>query len=87
MKNRKQELLIVLQEEAAEVIQAISKQFRFGESDRNLKDLQTELGDFFGVFKLLVEEGHLKIDPDELEAAAEAKIKKLEKFMTNKRAK
>jgi NTP pyrophosphatase (non-canonical NTP hydrolase) len=85
MINRKTELLVILQEEAAEVIQAISKQFRFGDTERNAKELQTEIADFFGVFKLLIEEGHLQIDPLELELQAEAKINKLDKYMTNKR--
>ena len=83
MKNRKQELLIILQEESAEVVQAVSKCFRFGESERNLKDLETEIGDFMGVLKSLIEEQHL--DGEKIMAAGEAKIKKLAKYMTHKK--
>lgn len=75
--------MIVLQEEAAEVIQAVSKCFRFGETDRNIGDLVTEIGDFMGVLKCLVEEGY--IDPDRLMQAGDNKQIKLEKYMINKK--
>lgn len=81
--NRKQELLIILQEESAEVIQAVSKCFRFGETERNVKDLETEIGDFMGVLKCLVEEGY--IDGNKLMLAGEAKGKKLSKYMKHKK--
>ncbi len=84
MIDRKTELLTILQEESAEVIQAVSKCFRFGLSERNSKDLETEIGDFLGVLKLLIIEGHL--DPEKLEKAGDDKIKKLEKYMKNKKA-
>lgn len=84
--NRKEELLGILQEECAEIIQAISKLSRFGDNERNRKDLKTELGDFFGVFKIIVDEGHLVVEPDEFQALAEAKIAKVEKYMKNKKA-
>ena len=83
MKDRKTELFVILQEESAEVVQAVSKTFRFGETPRNIKELETEIGDFLGVLKLLIEEGHL--DPIALEKAGDAKIKKLEKYMTNQK--
>ena len=41
-----------------------------------------ELGDIMGVIKLLAEDGH--IDEEKLMKAAEDKVKKLDKFMTNK---
>jgi NTP pyrophosphatase (non-canonical NTP hydrolase) len=90
--NRKEELLTVLQEECAEVTQAISKIFRFGEESYHPKDRNkisnydhfiTELGDIMGVIKLLAEDGH--IDEEKLMAAAEAKVKKLETYMVNKK--
>jgi NTP pyrophosphatase (non-canonical NTP hydrolase) len=81
MINRKQELLIVLQEEAAEVIQAVSKCFRFGETEPNLKDLETEIGDFLGVLKCLVEEDYL--NGTIIMKNGEKKILKLEKYMKN----
>ena len=89
--NRKEELLTVLQEECAEVTQAISKIFRFGEENYHPKDRKKvtnydhfimELGDIMGVIKLLAEDGH--IDEEKLMKAAEDKVKKLDKFMTNK---
>ena len=83
MINRKTELLVILQEESAEVIQAVSKTFRFGENARNIGELETEIGDFLGVLKLLMEEGYLS--PINLENAAEAKIAKLPDYMTNKK--
>jgi len=83
MINRKTELLTILQEESAEVIQAVSKCFRFGETDRNLDSLENEIGDFLGVIKLLMIEGYL--NPEHLENAGDAKIKKLEKYMINKK--
>jgi NTP pyrophosphatase (non-canonical NTP hydrolase) len=89
--NRKEELLTVLQEECAEVTQAISKIFRFGEQSHHPKDRKkitnydhfiTELGDILGVIKLLAEDGYL--DEEKLMNAAEDKVKKLDKFMVNK---
>ena len=83
--NREEELLGILQEEAAEVIQAVSKCNRFGKTERNIKDLETEIGDFMGVLKCLVEEGYVDPTGEKLMKHAEAKIKKLEKYMVNKR--
>jgi NTP pyrophosphatase (non-canonical NTP hydrolase) len=85
IKDREQELYIVLQEEAAEVVQAVSKVFRFGKTESNIKDLEQEIGDFIGVLKLLDNEGYL--DGEKLIKAAEKKIKKLDIYMTNKRKK
>jgi NTP pyrophosphatase (non-canonical NTP hydrolase) len=82
MKDRRSELLVCLQEECAEVIQAASKQLRFGVDAKKQADLQTEIGDILGILKLLMNEGHL--DPVALEVAAEAKIKKLAIYMTHK---
>lgn len=67
------------------MIQAVSKCFRFGETDRNLEALETEIGDFLGVLRLLVEEGYLDKSGKVLFKHADAKIKKLEKYMTNKK--
>lgn len=90
--NRKEELLLVLMEECAEIIQAVSKIRRFGEHAYNPLDkkkitnsvhLETEIGDFMGVLKLLVEENH--INGENLIELAEKKIKKLDKYMNAKR--
>lgn len=89
--NRKQELLLVMMEECAEVIQAVSKVRRFGETAYNPLDkkkipnmtcLETEIGDILGVLKLLIDEGH--VDGDNIQKAAEKKVKKLDKYMSQK---
>jgi NTP pyrophosphatase (non-canonical NTP hydrolase) len=84
--DRKEELLVILQEEASEVVQAVSKAFRFGETERNIRDLETEIGDFLGVLRCLVEEGYIDQTGESLMRHAEAKIKKLEKHMTHQKA-
>ncbi len=90
MIDRKTELLIILQEEAGEVTQAVSKLFRFGPDAHNPKDrkkttnidhLETEIGDVLGVLKYLIEEGFL--DGEKIEKAAHDKAKKLDKYMRN----
>ena len=82
--SRKQELLDILQEECAEVVQAVSKVRRFGESERNIHDLRTEIGDVLGVLKLLMDEVSF-LNPAVIEFAANAKIKKLDDFIVHKR--
>ena len=84
MQNRIEELLTILQEEAAEIIQAVSKIRRFGEeSQTNKADLVTEVGDLLGVLKALVDDAY--IDEDEMLSAADAKVIKMEKYMTFKK--
>jgi len=60
------ELLRILQEENAEVIQAVSKIFRFGENTRwpsdnitNLEQLELELGDVYCIINILMEKGYI----------------------------
>jgi len=82
--NRKQELLDLLQEEASEVIQAVSKLRRFPQnSDKRMKDLYLEIGDFCGIMKMLIDEGFL--DPASIQVAAEDKIIRVEPFMKHKK--
>ena len=83
MNPRQKELLDILKEEASEVVQAASKVTRFGA--HNQRDLEIEIGDFFGVLKLLYEEGYVNLD--RIEEDAEAKIIKLQTNMTNPRNK
>ena len=83
MIDRKTELLVILQEESAEVIQAVSKTFRFGENARNISELETEIGDFMGVLQLLIEEKYLS--SINIRNATTAKITKLPNYMTNKK--
>jgi NTP pyrophosphatase (non-canonical NTP hydrolase) len=80
--NRREELLEILAEECAEVIQAKSKQIRFGVNAFNQLALETELGDVAGVMKLLIVEGY--INPDKIQVLAEEKIAKLANNMTFK---
>lgn len=86
--NRLEELLIILAEECAEVQQAASKCLRFGMNSEyndqtNQGRLETELGDFMAVFKLILEEANLR--EDYIMAAAEAKLIKVERFMKNQK--
>jgi NTP pyrophosphatase (non-canonical NTP hydrolase) len=79
--NREEELFIVFQEECGEAVQAISKMFRFGKTEMNLSNIETEIGDLFGVFKLLIEEGYL--NDQNIMDAGERKIEKMTKYMNN----
>lgn len=84
--NRLDELLALLQEEAAEVTQCASKCVRFGldtvyQDKSNRVRLEEELGDFFAIIKLISEETHL--DDDHIFDCAEAKLIKVESYMKN----
>lgn len=76
--DRNEEILTILQEECAEVIQAISKVRRFG-MDNNLKDLQQEISDVEYMIKLakLNIEG---FDQFEWSKAENRKYEKLQKY-------
>lgn len=75
------EILIITQEEAAEVIQEIAKVFRFGidnihkDGMRHRQKLETEVGDFLCMVNLMVDNN--LIDPKAVEIARQAKISKL----------
>jgi len=80
MNNSQKEILLITQEECAEVTQAISKVFRFGidevHNDRtNKQRLTEELGDLHCMIELIVESG--LIDRSELLNASVLKQKKL----------
>lgn len=51
--NKKDEYLNILQEECAEVIQSVSKIKRFGWTDKNIENLQTEVGDLLCMLDML----------------------------------
>jgi NTP pyrophosphatase (non-canonical NTP hydrolase) len=76
------EILLITQEECAEVTQAISKVFRFGMDDEyngqtNREHLEEEIGDLMCMIDLLIENGIIS------EAAClTAKNEKLNKLMT-----
>ena len=76
------ETMDILQEECAEVIQAISKCRRFGlnnikpsKQKTNLECLEEEIGDLMAMVDILVEKNILSID--HLEVAKQAKKEKL----------
>jgi NTP pyrophosphatase (non-canonical NTP hydrolase) len=81
------EILLITQEECAEVTQAISKVFRFGMDAQypaggqtNKQRLEEELGDLYTMMVLL---GDKKIiDTRSVEIAANAKLEKLKKWST-----
>ena len=76
------EILLITQEECAEVTQAISKVFRFGMDDEyngqtNREHLEEEIGDLMCMIDLLIENGVIS------EASClTAKNEKLNKLMT-----
>lgn len=87
MRNTK-EVMAILQEECAEVVQAVSKINRFGlESEwqgvTNKQALITEIGDVLAIVQILVEETDINITQDSLFDAVLAKKKKLEIFLPN----
>lgn len=82
MQNKDEEILAIAQEECAEVIQAISKIFRFGylarhpdEHFSNRQRLEEELGDLQCMINLMIDCGIVTE-----EALLKAEAKKLEKL-------
>jgi NTP pyrophosphatase (non-canonical NTP hydrolase) len=79
------EVMDILQEEAAEVIQGVSKVRRFGphnhklgETQTNLEHLEEELGDMLAMIDIMLEMG--MVSSGNLEVAKRAKIEKLKKW-------
>ena len=84
IENRINEIMVITQEEAAEVIQEISKIFRFG-IDEPHRDgmlhrerLEMEIGDLLAMIDLLKD--HRVIDSVRVEIAKQAKVTKLKKY-------
>ena len=82
MNNKSREILLIAQEECAEVTQAISKIFRFGleakhpqRSETNKEHLSEEIGDLLTMIDLMVQED--MISWKEVLKAKEAKLEKL----------
>jgi NTP pyrophosphatase (non-canonical NTP hydrolase) len=80
MQNKTQYLVCKLQEEAAEVIQAVSKINRFGEQSRhpdrqtnNKQELVGELEDFLAILAVLEQMGWLDLTPSRQNIANKAK--------------
>jgi NTP pyrophosphatase (non-canonical NTP hydrolase) len=75
-----QEILLISQEECAEVTQAISKVFRFGFNDShngvsNKEHLNEEVGDLLCMIDLMIK--HNLVNEDAVLSAKSAKLKKL----------
>ena len=81
MNEKNREALVILQEECAEVIQAVSKCYRFGLDNAHKSgasqraNLEMEVGDMLAMVDILVEQGIL--DQDGLELAMDKKKEKL----------
>ena len=85
MRNTK-DVMAILQEECAEVVQAVSKINRFGMHGEwlgvtNKQSLITEIGDVLAIIKILMHETDINITEKDIEMAVEAKLKKLEIFL------
>lgn len=83
MNNQDHEILSITQEECAEVIQAISKIFRFGldtewKGETNREHLEEEIGDLQAMINLLIE--NKIVDSSNVENAAIKKTAKLQKW-------
>jgi NTP pyrophosphatase (non-canonical NTP hydrolase) len=85
--NQLKEIMGILQEECAEVVQAVSKVNRFGldnykpgETKTNRQHLEEELGDLVAMINIMVDAG--LVNEHSIEAAAYAKVEKLNKWST-----
>ena len=85
MDPKQKEALDILQEECAEVIQAVSKISRFGldnlkpgKPKTNREHLEEELGDLVAMIDILTRNGI--VDSTNIEMAARAKVEKLKKW-------
>jgi hypothetical protein len=82
--DRDREILTIAQEEAAEVIQEISKIFRFGIDDMHRdgmthrERLTSEVGDLLCMIDLMIDSR--LIDPAAIELAKQVKIQKLQRY-------
>lgn len=85
MNNKENEIMDILQEECAEVIQAVSKIRRFGINEIHLKlgksnkeNLTEEVGDLLCMIDLLIQSGI--VDDNAVYVARAAKEEKLKKW-------
>lgn len=88
MNEQTREILIILQEECAEVIQDVAKCFRFGPDQVHLnsadgrtqiQNLEKELGDVYAMIELLVKE-NVGVSMDGILEASGEKLEKLKKW-------
>ena len=88
MNSKDRKTLLILQEECAEVIQAVSKVFRFGADMRfpeptsptNNQKLEEEIGDLMGMIGILIDKGI--VDSTNVTEAMRNKKAKLKKWST-----
>jgi hypothetical protein len=84
MNDKQQEILVITQEECAEVIQEISKIFRFGinqahkEGMLHQEKLETEVGDLLCMISLMTQHGLIR--SDQVTTAVENKQTKLKQW-------
>jgi NTP pyrophosphatase (non-canonical NTP hydrolase) len=85
MNKEIKEVMCILQEECAEVTQAVSKCFRFGfenakhnTGQTNGEHLAEEIGDLLCMIQIMQDSG--VVDPIAVEQAKQAKYKKLQKW-------
>jgi NTP pyrophosphatase (non-canonical NTP hydrolase) len=86
MKRNTSQVLSVLTEECAEVIQAVSKINRFGLNNEwqgvtNKQSLITEIGDVLALILVLVDETDINISRSDIDVAITNKLKKLKEFL------
>jgi NTP pyrophosphatase (non-canonical NTP hydrolase) len=86
MNEDTREILLILQEECAEVTQAVSKCFRFGPDQMmegvevtNMQRLQKELGDLQAMIELLID-NKVGVTTQGLKEAKKAKFQKLKQW-------
>lgn len=77
--NRQEEILTILQEECAEVIQAVSKVRRFG-MDNNVTELKKEIADVLCMIDILLASDIVTYQEEELETMKYEKANKLKKY-------
>jgi NTP pyrophosphatase (non-canonical NTP hydrolase) len=85
MDQKTKEVMDILQEECAEVIQAVSKISRFGidnfkpgKPKTNREHLEEELGDMLAMIDIMLEKSVISLE--HLEVSKKAKIEKLKKW-------
>ena len=84
LNDKTKESLIILQEECAEVVQEVSKCFRFGLDSKHYKTglshatmLETQIGDVLALVDILVDKGIINLNNLELAKAAKKEKLKL----------
>lgn len=86
MNEQNKEALIILQEEAAEVIVEVSKCFRFGPDQMlkgtdvtNIQKLEKEIGDFYAMVDILLDQ-KFGVSKSGIEKAKKQKFEKLKVY-------